>query len=72
MNNKPALTDSNFDAEIKLNNIEFETSEINISKEIFNTTLSDIRIGKDDSGKEVELLEQQHEKLKSMLNQKGS
>ena len=43
-NNKPALRDSNYDAEIKLNNIEFETCEINSSKEILNTSLSDIRI----------------------------
>ena len=43
-NNKTTLRDSNFVAEIKLNNIEFETCEINISKEILNTSLSDIRI----------------------------
>ena len=53
-----------------MNNIEFETCEINISKEILNTSLSDIRIEKHDLEKEVELLQQQHETLKSMLNQK--
>ena len=56
-NNKTALRESNFNAEIKLNNIEFETCEINYSKEILNTSLTDIRIEKD-------------EKRKSMLNQK--
>ena len=42
-NNKTALRDSNYDAENKLNNNEFEY-EINISKEILNTSLSDIRL----------------------------
>ena len=69
-NNTTTLRESTFDAEIKLNNIEFETCEINTSKEILNTSLSDIRIEKDDLEKEVELLQQQHEKSKSMLNQK--
>ena len=54
-NIKTALRESNYDAEINLNNIEFETCEINISKEILNTCLSDIRIEKDDLEKEVEL-----------------
>jgi hypothetical protein len=53
-----------------LKNIEFETREICISKETLNTSLTDIQIEKDDLEKEVELLQQHYQKLKSLLNQK--